>query len=104
MKTVTLDAGGMLSVLDYRAVEKQLSRLPGVRQVTASIASNSVTFAYDETVVSVGTLRDAVVECGFHCSGEILPKHVCEPHAGYVHHHGAHGNHEPAPVKSPVAA
>ena len=82
MKTATLDAGGMLSMLDYQAVEKQLGRIPGVQRATASIASNSATVQYDETVTSVGALKDKINECGFHCTGQIMPKHVCEPHPG----------------------
>jgi hypothetical protein len=35
MKTATLDVGGMLSMLDYQAVEKQLGRIPGVQRATA---------------------------------------------------------------------
>jgi len=82
MKTATLDVGGMLSMLDYQAVEKQLSRIPGVQRATASIASNSATVEYDETVTSVAALKDKINECGFHCTGQIMPKHVCEPHPG----------------------
>src|SRR5258708_9973515 len=72
----------MLSRLDYQAVEKQLGWIPGVQRATVSIASNSVTVEYDETVTSVAALKDKVNECGFHCTGQIMPKHVCEPHAG----------------------
>ena len=82
MKTATLDVGGMLSMLDYQAVEKQLGRIPGVQRATASIASNSATVEYDETVTSVAALKDKINECGFHCTGQIMPKHVCEPHPG----------------------
>jgi P-type Cu2+ transporter len=82
MKTATLDVGGMLSLLDYQAVEKQLGRIPGVQRATASIASNSVTVEYDETVTSVAALKDKINKCGFHCTGQIVPKHVCEPHPG----------------------
>ena len=82
MKTATLDVGGMLAMLDYQAVEKQLSRIPGVQRATASIASNSATVEYDETVTSVAALKDKINECGFHCTGQIMPKHVCEPHPG----------------------
>ena len=82
MKTATLDVGGMLSMLDYQAVEKQLGRIPGVQHATASIASNSATVEYDETVTSVAALKDKINECGFHCTGQIMPKHVCEPHPG----------------------
>ena len=82
MKTATLDAGGMLSMLDYQAVEKQLGRVPGVQRATASIASNSATVEYDETITSVAALKDKINECGFHCTGQIMPKHVCEPRPG----------------------
>ena len=88
MKTATLDVGGMLSMLDYQCVEKQLSRLRGVQRATASIASNSVTVEYDETVTSVTLLRDRINECGFHCTGQIMPKHVCEPHPEHAHRDG----------------
>ncbi|RTM14196.1 MAG: heavy metal translocating P-type ATPase [Bradyrhizobiaceae bacterium] len=84
MKTATLDVGGMLSMLDYQGVEKQLGRIAGVRRATASIASNSATVEYDETVTSLAALKDKINECGFHCTGEIVPKHVCEPHAGHA--------------------
>ena len=82
MKTATLDAGGMLSMLDYQAVEKQLGRMPGVQRATASIASNSATVEYDETITSVAALKDKINECGFHCTGQIMPKHVCELRPG----------------------
>jgi Cu2+-exporting ATPase len=108
MKTETLDVGGMLSMLDYQGVEKQLSRLPGVHHVTASIASNSATVDYDETVTSVGVLRDRITECGFHCTGRIMPKHVCEPHTGHGHDHGKHAEHaaemKPGVSKVPTPA
>src|SRR3982074_2357974 len=89
MKTVTLDVGGMLSMLDYKAVEKQLGRIRGVRRAAGSIASNSVTVEYDETVTSVAALKDRINECGFHCTGQIMPKHVCEPHPGLPVSRGA---------------
>ncbi len=97
MKTATLDVGGMLSMLDYQGVEKQLGRLPGVHHATASIASSSATVDYDETITSVAALKDRINECGFHCTGQIMPKHLCEPHAG--HDHGTSVAPE-APVKA----
>src|SRR5260370_27933990 len=82
MKTATLNVGGMVSMLDYQAVEKQLGRIPGVQRATVSIASNSATVEFDETVTGVPALKDKVNECGFHCTGQIMPKHVREPHPG----------------------
>ena len=84
MKAATLDVGGMLSALDYRGIERQLGRMPGVLRVTASSASNSATVEYDETVTGVAVLKDAIEQCGFHCTGQIMPRHVCEPHAAHA--------------------
>jgi Cu2+-exporting ATPase len=103
LKKVTLDVGGMTSMLDYQGVEKQLGRLPGVRQATVSIASNSATIEYDETMANVGVLKDKIAECGFHCTGQMLPKHICEPHHEHRDEHGmsaghGHAGHQPAPM------
>jgi Cu2+-exporting ATPase len=84
MKTATLDVGGMLSMLDYQAVEKQLGRISGVQRATVSIASNSATVEFDETVTGVAALKDKINEYGFHCTGQIMPKHLCEPHPGML--------------------
>ena len=104
MKTATLDVGGMSSMLDYRGVERQLGRTAGVLSATASIASNSATIEYDETVTSAAALKDKINECGFHCTGQMLPKHVCEPSSEHVHDSG---RHDPAPLgpvgSAPVA-
>ena len=80
MKTATVDVGGMLSILDFQGVEKQLGRIPGVHRVTANTASNSATVEYDESVTSIGALKQEILRCGYHCTGEIMPRHVCEPH------------------------
>jgi Cu2+-exporting ATPase len=83
MKRVILEVGGMLSVLDFRGVEKQLKRMPGVYAATVNIASNTAMVDYDEKVTGVEELRAKIIECGFHCCGEVLPKHLCDaPRSG----------------------
>ena len=104
MKTATLDVGGMSSMLDYRGVEKQLERIPGVKQVTASVASSSATVVYDENVTSVAALKAKIEECGFHCTGRIMPNHVCEPHLHPAHAHGEPAPHEIPPMGSIAAS
>src|SRR5262245_21934935 len=84
MKTATLDVEGMLSTLDYQGVEKQLARMPGVEQVSASVASNSATIQYDETVTSAASLKAKIDECGFHSGGQILPRHICKSQQAMV--------------------
>jgi Cu2+-exporting ATPase len=100
MKTATLDVGGMLSMADYQAVEKQLGRIPGVQRATASIASNSATVEYDETVTSVAVLKDEINVCGFHCTGQIMPKHLCEPHPSMLASRGGPMKPAAAPARA----
>ncbi len=69
----------MLSVLSARGVEKQVARLPGVKRVEVNYAAGSATVVYDETRLNLKTLKARVRECGYHCGGELTPKHVCAP-------------------------
>ena len=79
MKTSVIEIGGLLSALSARGVEKQLSKLSGVKKVEVNYVAGSATVAYDEAVVDLKTIKARVHECGYHCAGEQLPKHVCEP-------------------------
>lgn len=82
MKKVILEVCGMLSVLDFLGVEKQLKRMPGVRAATVNIATNTAVVEYDEKVTDVEALRAKIIDCGFYCSGEVLPKHICKTGTG----------------------
>ena len=79
MKTSIVEVGGLLSVLSARGVEKQLSKLPGVKKVEVNYVAGSATVAYDDTLVDLKTIKARVHECGYHCAGEQMPKHVCTP-------------------------
>jgi Cu2+-exporting ATPase len=102
VKTTTVDVTSFRTPLDPLVVEKRLRALPGVRTVSANFASASATVTYDEATTDVGALRDAVQDCGFHCSGEVVPRHVCAPGSDTVgpdnpkapgHPHGADADH-----------
>jgi Cu2+-exporting ATPase len=77
MRTATLEVGGLFAELDHLGVEKQLSKGPGVKTATVNPASGSATVDYDDTVTDVESLRRAIEDCGFHCRGERVPRHVC---------------------------
>jgi Cu2+-exporting ATPase len=79
MKTSIVDIGGLFSTLSARGVEKQLAKLPGVHHVDVNYVAGSATVTYDETVTDLKTIKARVHECGYHCTGEMLPKHVCGP-------------------------
>jgi Cu2+-exporting ATPase len=79
MKTVTIEVGDLLSALSALGVEKQLARLPGVHKAEVNYVASSATVVYDETATDLKTIKARVRECGYHCAGESLPRHVCMP-------------------------
>jgi Cu2+-exporting ATPase len=79
MKTRIVEVGGMLSVLSALGVEKQLARLPGVKRVEVNCVSGSATVEYDERLINLKKIKAAIQACGYHCSGELVPKHLCIP-------------------------
>ncbi|MFZ5510270.1 MAG: heavy metal translocating P-type ATPase [Pseudomonadota bacterium] len=111
MKTAIIEVGDLLSPLSARGVEKQLARLPGVQRVEVNCASGSATVTYDERVTDLAAIKARVRECGYHCRGELLPRHVCQPEdppaaALALPHaeHGAHAGHAPpAAAEKPQA-
>ncbi|KGN41628.1 heavy metal translocating P-type ATPase [Knoellia aerolata] len=115
-KTV-LQLGGLHWATSARAIEATLTRRPGVEAVEANAANQTATVTYDPHSTTVAELTGWVRDCGYHCSGQSVPQHVCEPmsepaaegaasvhdggHAGHQAHtqrdvmdHGAHSPHE----------
>ena len=98
MKTSTVEVGELVSTLSAAGVHRQLSTLPGVHHVDVNYVAGSATLHYDEAEIALDAIRQRVLDCGYHCRGELAPAHVCEPadhptvgdaHAG----HGAHAAH-----------
>lgn len=79
MKTSTLEVHDLLSPLSATGIEKRLQGIPGIQRVEVNMASASATVQYDESRIDLKTIKDAIAECGYHCRGELLPRHVCEP-------------------------
>jgi len=100
MQTRVFEVHGMGQVMSPKLVEKQLARVPGVRKALASYVSQSATVTYEEAMVSPDAIEAAIRDCGFHCRGEAVPRHLCEPPAPAVHAHGTpalaaeHAGHE----------
>ncbi len=113
MKTSTIEVGELVSTLSAVGVERQLSSLPGVHHADVNYVAGSATVHYDEAKTTLDLIRQRVASCGYHCRGELVPAHVCEPgdrlpkeparaeHAG----HAGHAGHAMAPVTpaSPVS-
>ncbi len=78
MKTSTIEVGELVSTLSAAGVHRQLSTLPGVHHADVNYVAGSATVYYDEAQVTVEALQQRVVECGYHCRGELVPAHVCD--------------------------
>jgi P-type Cu2+ transporter len=124
MKEVVLEAGRMLRGSSASALETFLRRHAGIHHAEANAMSDTVTVGYDETVISEAEIRRLIEQCGYHCRGEVLPRHVCAPepalaaeprppaladvHAGHVMAPGApahppeHAGHAMSAEKAPV--
>lgn len=79
MKTSVVEVGGLLSTLSALGVEKQLTRLDGIKRVQVSAISGSATVEYDEQLINLKRIKSLIRDCGYHCGGELMPKHLCEP-------------------------
>ncbi len=79
MKETILCVHGMMSVGDGRGVEKRLLRHPAIHKVEANYLNCTATVHYDETAISLAELKAMVQDCGYHCTGESLPEHICKP-------------------------
>src|SRR5450755_352036 len=95
MKTSTIEVGELLSTLSAAGVGRQLSTLPGVHRADVNYVAGSATVQYDESLTTLASIRQRVADCGYHCRGELVPAHVCEPadrepmedrHAGHADH------------------
>jgi Cu2+-exporting ATPase len=116
MKTKTIEVGDLVSTLSATGVEKQLSTLPGVHHVDVNYVAGSATVHYDESRIELETIRQRVIDCGYHCRGQLLPAHVCAPeqhktagdahagHAGHTMPGGDSGTELRAAVKAAPAA
>ncbi|MDE2615604.1 MAG: heavy metal translocating P-type ATPase, partial [Burkholderiales bacterium] len=122
MKTSTVEVGELVSSLSAAGVQRQIETLPGVHHVDVNYVAGSATVHFDETKTSLEDIRQRIIECGYHCRGEMLPAHVCPPegyaeirgHAGHEDHaaHGTyaghtahgHGAHAAATASAPPSA
>jgi P-type Cu2+ transporter len=78
-QTTTLHVGGLNYASEKAVVERVLGGRPGVLSVEANPVAQTATVVYDPEATSVGQLRAWVRDCGYHCAGQSVPGHVCDP-------------------------
>jgi P-type Cu2+ transporter len=107
-RTVVLEVSGVHWASSKNVAEAVLTRRPGVLAVDANPVAQTATVRYDPATTSVAALRDWVRDCGYHCAGQSVPNHVCDPMTEPGHRrasedrarghevqdgHGGHGGH-----------
>ncbi len=101
--TVVLDVRGLNWASEKAVVEAVLSRRPGVLAVEANPVSQTATVTYDPRLTSLVELRRWVTECGYHCAGQSVPAHVCDPMLEPDPPSGGHADHGAAEPTLPVS-
>jgi Cu2+-exporting ATPase len=105
--TAVLEVSGVQWASSKNIAETVLSRRPGVLAVEANPVAQNATVTYDAGRTSVAELREWVRECGFHCAGQSVPRHVCDPMAEPHRVHepeAAHAGHAVAAPAAPVVS
>ena len=94
--TAVLEFSGVQWATSKNVAEAVLSRRPGVLSVHANPVAQTATVSYDPNRTNLVELRAWVRECGFHCAGQSVPRHVCDPmlEPGHDHHGDGDGDAE----------
>ncbi len=77
--TVVLDLRGLHWASQQTGAQAVLGRRAGVVDVAVNTVAQSATVTFDPDVTSVAGLRAWVQECGYHCAGQLVPNHLCDP-------------------------
>jgi len=80
-QTTVLQVGGLNWATSAAIVEQTLGRRPGVLAVEANAVSQTANVTYDPDRTDVAQLSGWVRDCGYHCAGQSVPEHVCDPMA-----------------------
>ncbi len=78
-ETAVLHVGGLHYASEKAVVERVLGARPGVLAVAANPVAQTATVSFDPALTSVEDLRAWVQECGYHCAGQSVPGHICDP-------------------------
>jgi len=77
--TAVLEVAGVQWASSKAVAEAVLGRRPGVLTVEANPVAQTATVTFDPARTTVTQLRDWVRDCGYHCAGQSVPHHICDP-------------------------
>jgi P-type Cu2+ transporter len=100
--TAVLDVRPILRASQQGTVERVLRRQDGVGLVEVNPVAQTAAVSYDPDRTSLERLRETVELCGYHCAGQSVPAHVCDPAAEpgtppVDHGDPAHNGHSDGP-------
>ena len=78
-RTAVLEVSGVHWASEKAVIESVLGRCPGVLSVEANPVAQTATVTYDPARTSVADLSGWVRDCGYHCAGQSVPQHICDP-------------------------
>ena len=79
MREVVLAADGLLRGSSAPALQTFLGRQPGIHHAEANSLNETVTVGFDDAVTTQAAIERLIEECGYHCRGEVVPRHLCAP-------------------------
>ncbi|WP_045879721.1 heavy metal translocating P-type ATPase [Pseudofrankia sp. DC12] len=79
LATAVLEVSGMRWATEKARVEAVLGRRPGVVEVAANPVAQTAVVRYDPAQTSAAQLAGWIRDCGYHCGGQSVPDHVCDP-------------------------
>src|SRR5690349_18592258 len=79
--TAVLDVRGLQWASEQNVIVAVLGRRPGVLEVEVNPVAQTATVAFDPARTSLAELRRWVTDCGYHCAGQSVPAHMCDPMA-----------------------
>jgi Cu2+-exporting ATPase len=77
--TAVLEMGGVNWASSAPLAEKVLLGRPGVVSASVNAVAQTATVTFDEDATSIADLAGWVRECGYHCAGQSVPDHLCDP-------------------------
>jgi P-type Cu2+ transporter len=78
-ETTVLEVSGVHWASEKAVVEAVLRRRPGVVSVEANPVAQTATVTYDPARTTVAELAGWIRDCGYHCQGQSVPRHLCDP-------------------------
>ena len=101
---VIMDTRGLRWASSKARIEAVLTRRTGVLSVEANPVAQTATVTFDPAQTSVAALVGWIRECGYHCAGQSVPAHACDPvEEPGLAHRAEHDVHDEPPPGEPGA-